>query len=61
MYLRAGLLDSEGQQGVLAAIAADHELTMGQKQSLSQIYETFRNENERSRPAEAPPIVEETK
>jgi len=53
MYLRAGLLDSDGQPGVLAAIAADAELTMGQKQSLSQIYETFRNENVRSRP-EAP-------
>jgi transcriptional regulator with XRE-family HTH domain len=50
MYLRAGLLDSEGQQGVLAAIAADPELTMGQKQSLSQIYETFRNENARHAP-----------
>src|SRR3954469_24706631 len=47
MYLRAGLLDSEGQQGVLAAIAADPELTIAQKQSLSQIYETFRNENKR--------------
>src|SRR4029453_18574048 len=51
MYLRAGLLDGEGQQGVLAAIAADPELTMAQKQSLSQIYETFRNENARSAPA----------
>jgi transcriptional regulator with XRE-family HTH domain len=50
MYLRAGLLDSEGQQGVLAAIAADPELTIAQKQSLSQIYETFRNENARNRP-----------
>jgi transcriptional regulator with XRE-family HTH domain len=50
MYLRAGLLDSEGQQGVLAAIAADPELTMAQKQSLSQIYETFRNENARNAP-----------
>jgi transcriptional regulator with XRE-family HTH domain len=50
MYLRAGLLDSEGQQGVLAAIAADPELTMAQKQSLSQIYETFRNENARHAP-----------
>ena len=48
MYLRAGLLDSEGQQGVLAAIAADPDLTIGQKQSLSQIYETFRNENRRA-------------
>jgi transcriptional regulator with XRE-family HTH domain len=55
MYLRAGLLDSEGQQGVLAAIAGDPELTMGQKQSLSQIYETFRNENARTRP----PVADE--
>jgi len=47
MYLRAGLLDSEGSQGVLAAIAVDPELTVAQKQSLSQIYETFRNENVR--------------
>jgi transcriptional regulator with XRE-family HTH domain len=61
MYLRAGLLDSEGQQGVLAAIAADPELTIAQKQSLSQIYETFRNESKRhsgeehgGTPADAP-------
>jgi len=54
MYLRAGLLDSEGQQGVLAAIAVDPELTLAQKQSLSQIYETFRNENARNAP---PPTV----
>src|SRR3954468_21862327 len=47
MSLRAGLLDGEGQQGVLAAIAVDPELTIAQKQSLSQIYETFRNENAR--------------
>jgi transcriptional regulator with XRE-family HTH domain len=50
MYLRAGLLDGEGQQGVLAAIAADPDLTIAQKQSLSQIYETFRNENARNAP-----------
>ena len=53
MYLRAGLLDSEGQQGVLAAIAVDPELTLAQKQSLSQIYETFRNENARHVPPPA--------
>jgi len=47
MYLRAGLLDGEGQQGVLAAIAVDPDLTIAQKQSLTQIYETFRNENAR--------------
>jgi transcriptional regulator with XRE-family HTH domain len=60
MYLRAGLLDSEGQQGVLAAIAVDPELTIAQKQSLSQIYETFRNENVRNAPATtAEPVVDE--
>ena len=51
MYLRAGLLDSDGQPGVLAAIAVDPDLTIAQKQSLSQIYETFRNENARNEPA----------
>jgi len=51
MYLRAGLLDAldaKDGQGVLAAIAADPDLTGSQKQSLSQIYETFRRENARA-------------
>ena len=47
MYLRAGLLEARDGQGVLAAIAADPELTIAQKQSLTQIYETFRRENAR--------------
>jgi len=47
MYLRAGLLEAREGQGVLAAIAADTELTVAQKQSLTQIYETFRRENAR--------------
>ena len=47
MYLRAGLLDDKDGPGVLAAIAADDSLTMAQKQALSQIYETFRQENAR--------------
>ncbi|MEV6813834.1 helix-turn-helix transcriptional regulator [Micromonospora sp. NPDC051296] len=47
MYLRAGLLDDKEGQGVLAAIAVDPDLTMAQKQSLTQIYETFRRENAR--------------
>ena len=55
MYLRAGLLDSEGQQGVLAAIAVDPDLTIAQKQSLSQIYETFRNETVRQTPTATAP------
>ncbi len=48
MYLRAGLLNEKDGQGVLAAIAADADLTVAQKQSLTQIYETFRRENARA-------------
>lgn len=48
MYLRAGLLNEKDGPGVLAAIAADPDLTIAQKQSLSQIYETFRRENARA-------------
>jgi transcriptional regulator with XRE-family HTH domain len=47
MYLRAGLLDLKDGQGVLAAIANDPDLTEPQKQTLIQIYETFRRENAR--------------
>lgn len=54
MYLRAGLLDARDREGVLAAIAADPDLTVAQKQSLSQIYETFRRENSRSGPDRSP-------
>lgn len=63
MYLRAGLLDAldakEGH-GTLAAIAADPDLTIAQKQSLSQIYETFRRDNARdaANPAEPEPAPE---
>ncbi|MEV4627718.1 helix-turn-helix transcriptional regulator [Micromonospora sp. NPDC049523] len=56
MYLRAGLLDDKEGHGVLASIAADPDLTMPQKQSLSQIYETFRREN--ARQAETAPPTE---
>jgi len=62
MYLRAGLLDAldakEGQ-GVLAAIAVDPDLTNAQKQSLTQIYETFRRDNRRDAlpsPVETPEV-----
>ena|SRR5437762_3674406 len=53
MYLRAGLLDAldaKDGQGVIAAIAADPDLTTAQKQSLTQIYETFRRDNLRDAP-----------
>jgi transcriptional regulator with XRE-family HTH domain len=55
MYLRAGLLDPKDGQGVLTAIAADPDLTVAQKQSLSQIYETFRRENARTTAETADP------
>jgi transcriptional regulator with XRE-family HTH domain len=48
MYLRAGLLHERDGQGVVAAIEADPDLTPAQKQSLTQIYETFRRENARA-------------
>jgi transcriptional regulator with XRE-family HTH domain len=59
MYLRAGLLEREGHD-VLAAIAADSDLTVAQKQSLTQIYETFRRENARNNPAPADEAVRGT-
>ena len=63
MYLRAGLLDGVQGQGVMAAIAADPDLTVAQKQSLTQIYETFRRENARAADTEdaAAPAAEEEK
>jgi transcriptional regulator with XRE-family HTH domain len=48
MFLRAGLLPDKEGHSVLGAIAADPELTATQKQSLTQIYETFRRENARA-------------
>jgi transcriptional regulator with XRE-family HTH domain len=54
MYLRAGLLDLKDGQGVLAAIANDTDLTEIQKQTLTQIYETFHRENARDADADAP-------
>jgi transcriptional regulator with XRE-family HTH domain len=54
MYLRAGLLDLKDGQGVLAAIANDADLTEVQRQTLTQIYETFRRENARDADVTAP-------
>jgi transcriptional regulator with XRE-family HTH domain len=48
MYLRAGLLEGSHSTPVPTAIAADPVLTDAQKQSLIQIYETFRRENSRA-------------
>lgn len=58
MYLKAGLLGSDDHQGVPTAIAADPLLTVAQKQSLTQIYETFVRENARAESAaEAEPAA----
>ncbi len=48
MYLRAGLLAEREGQGVLAAIAADPDLTDRHKKTLIEIYEAFRRENART-------------
>ena len=58
MYLRAGLLDAlDAKEGhsVPATIAADPDLTNAQKQSLTQIYETFRRDNARPAPEPSAP------
>ncbi|WP_232805809.1 helix-turn-helix domain-containing protein [Glycomyces xiaoerkulensis] len=47
MYLRAGIGNDEGSATPLA-IATDHELTAKQKQTLTEIYDSFVRENERS-------------
>ena len=49
MYLRAGLLAEREGKGVLAAIAADPDLTDRHKKTLIEIYEAFRRENARAR------------
>jgi transcriptional regulator with XRE-family HTH domain len=54
MYLRAGLLDLRDGPGVIAAIAGDADLTDVQRQTLTQIYETFRRENARDADAATP-------
>jgi transcriptional regulator with XRE-family HTH domain len=59
MYLRAGLLEARDGPDVLAAIAADADLTVAQKQSLTQIYETFRRENARAAGVEPSDIAVE--
>jgi transcriptional regulator with XRE-family HTH domain len=48
MYLRAGLLDQKEGHDVLTAIAAAPDLDATQKQTLIQIYESFRQQNTRA-------------
>jgi transcriptional regulator with XRE-family HTH domain len=48
LYIRAGILDSEGRPDVEAAIAADALLTDRQRRALLDIYASFRAENLRA-------------
>ncbi|MGH3736493.1 MAG: helix-turn-helix domain-containing protein [Micromonosporaceae bacterium] len=60
MYLRAGLLAEREGQGVLAAIAADPDLTDRHKKTLIEIYEAFRRENARVREESGEPTEAES-
>jgi transcriptional regulator with XRE-family HTH domain len=51
LYVRAGILERRAASAVVDAVLADDELTERQKQVLLDIYQSFRNENERKRPA----------
>ncbi|MBL8930110.1 MAG: helix-turn-helix transcriptional regulator [Kineosporiaceae bacterium] len=55
LYVRAGILDSEGRPDVEAAIAADPQLTDRQRRALLDIYSSFVAENHRSSPEPARP------
>lgn len=48
LYIRAGILDSEGRPDVEAAVYADPYLNDRQRRVLLDIYSSFRAENERS-------------
>lgn len=45
LYVRAGILDEEREQDLIAAIRAQDDLTTDQKQVLIRIYESFLVEN----------------
>jgi transcriptional regulator with XRE-family HTH domain len=69
LYVKAGILDDrKGAEDVVATILADRSITERQKQVLTQIYASFREETERRRAArrrrtpkaapEVPPEIE---
>jgi transcriptional regulator with XRE-family HTH domain len=51
LYVRAGILEHRPASAVVDAVLADVELTERQKQVLLEIYQSFRNDNKRRRPA----------
>jgi transcriptional regulator with XRE-family HTH domain len=52
LYVRAGILEQREASAVVDAVLADLELTERQKQVLLEVYDSFRRENERARPAD---------
>jgi transcriptional regulator with XRE-family HTH domain len=54
LYVRAGILDSEGRPDVEAAVNADPELNDRQRRVLLDIYTSFRAENRRAAEPEGP-------
>lgn len=54
LYVRAGILDSEGRPDVEAAVNADPDLNDRQRRVLLDIYASFRAENRRAEAGEGP-------
>jgi transcriptional regulator with XRE-family HTH domain len=54
LYVRAGILDSEGRPGVEVAVNADPDLNDRQRRVLLDIYASFRAENRRAAAADDP-------
>lgn len=53
LYVRAGILDSEGRPSVEAAVNADPEINDRQRRVLLDIYASFRAENRRAAASES--------
>jgi transcriptional regulator with XRE-family HTH domain len=58
LYVRAGILEQREANAVTDSVLADLELTERQKQVLLEIYQSFRSENERNKPADWAAVVQ---
>jgi transcriptional regulator with XRE-family HTH domain len=58
LYVRAGILEQRPASAVTDAVLADPELTERQKQVLLDVYQSFRRENEQTRPADWARVVD---
>ena len=59
LYVRAGILEQREANAVTDSVLADLELTERQKQVLLEIYQSFRSENERAKPADWAAVVQQ--